>query len=687
MAVYSFDGAFRNLNDAIGGIGEGWEKRKKLEQAATFGKQAATGDYNALAQGLFASGDIGNGLKALEVGHTRALQADAMRQAGQPLDLNSIGSGSGATLGSIGAAAQPQAGGQTLANLGNPNQIETRFMSGIREAGLTNPYGLATVAAYGKRESGWSPQNANRSWSDPSQSGQAGTSGGLFAWRNERLRNLYGFAQQRGENVGSITPETQAAFLASEDPTLIPRLNNANSVAEANQIMANAWRFAGYQGNSPEYNARLQTAMAYLPRYQGDGNTIQRATGQPQPTMVAQAQTGATTPDMARAGIARVDMLLNDQGRELTPQQRQSLEDRRQKYVQIAEADVPVQGAQPAQGFTPPGQQQRQWGIPPERARAAIVELTRRMGHPGNTEGQRAMYKAQIDQLTPYADPMRSLDRRSKELSIQEAERKAARGDTTGDITEYEYAQRQGYTGTFPEFVASKRSTTIQNNIDTKGAGKFAEKANEYQAKRYGEIVSASDEARQLRGDIDIMAGLIASAGSGKGAETRLLLAQHAKAMGLDGVADSLTNGKMGDMEAAMSLVDKLTPRMRVPGSGATSDMEMRTFRNSIPSLSKTPEGNRIIADTFKSLYDYQVGAGDIAGQVLRGEIDQKTADRMLKELPSPFDNFKSYQREAERTKPAKSGATPRAGTAQEYQAIPSGTLYQHPDGSIRRKP
>lgn len=154
-------------------------------------------------------------------------------------------SGGGATLGSLGTGASVTApptptGGASLADLGNPNQIETRFMSGIRKAGLTNPFGLATVAAYGKRESGWSPQNANRSWSDPSQSGQAGTSGGLFAWRNERLRNLYGFAQQRGENIGSITPETQAAFLASEDPTLIPRLNNAKSVAEANRIMADA---------------------------------------------------------------------------------------------------------------------------------------------------------------------------------------------------------------------------------------------------------------------------------------------------------------------------------------------------------------------------------------------------------------------------------------------------------------
>ncbi|CAO4179688.1 Transglycosylase SLT domain-containing protein [Methylorubrum populi] len=183
-----------------------------------------------------------------------------------------------------------------------------------------------------------------------------------------------------------------------------------------------------------------------------------------------------------------------------------------------------------------------------------------------------------------------------------------------------------------------------QVNVDTKGAGKFSEKANELQAKRYAEMVDVADNAVPLRADIDTMAGLAEQISTGKLAGARLGLAQYAQAAGLDSIANSLTNGKMGEMEAFTALADKLTPRMRVPGSGATSDAEGRAFKNSLPSLLKSPGGNTIIADTFRGLADYQAQAGDIAGKALRGEISQAEADQALKALPSPYVRFREYQ-------------------------------------------
>lgn len=80
--------------------------------------------------------------------------------------------------------------------------------------------------------------------------------------------------------------------------------------------------------------------------------------------------------------------------------------------------------------------------------------------------------------------------------------------------------------------------------------------------------------------------------------------------------------------------MDKLTPRMPVPGSGATSDMEMRTFRNALPSLMKQPGGNAIVADTYRGILDYQAQVGDIASKALRGEIGQADADKAIREVP-----------------------------------------------------
>jgi len=207
-------------------------------------------------------------------------------------------------------------------------------------------------------------------------------------------------------------------------------------------------------------------------------------------------------------------------------------------------------------------------------------------------------------------------------------------------------------------------------NVDTKGAGKFTEKANEIQAKRYGDMVEAADNAVPLRADIETMAQIAGQISTGKLADAKLGLAQYAKAAGLESIASSLTGGKMGEMEAFSALADKLTPRMRVPGSGSTSDSDGRAFKNSLPSLLKTPGGNAIIADTFRGLADYQAQAGDIAGKALRGEISQAEADQAIRALPSPYVRFKAYQGGQQGAPDASSSSLPKGA---DRIAIPSG--------------
>jgi hypothetical protein len=223
--------------------------------------------------------------------------------------------------------------------------------------------------------------------------------------------------------------------------------------------------------------------------------------------------------------------------------------------------------------------------------------------------------------------------------------------DRTGDMREYDvYVAQEKAAGRTPvDFTpwmrGNKASGASSISIDTKGGTKFAEKANEYQAKRYYDMATAADEAVVLRSDVETLSSLLEGIKTGRGTEARLGLAQMAKGVGLDGIADKLTGGKMDEMEAALSIMDKLTPRMRVPGSGATSDMEMRTFRNALPSLLKQPGGNGIVTDTYRGMLDYQAAAGDFARQAMRGEITQAEADKQIKNLPSPFQRFRDYQK------------------------------------------
>lgn len=151
----------------------------------------------------------------------------------------------------------------------NSNAIAGRFLKTIRDGGVTNPFALAAIAATGKRESGFDPKNAVRTWSDPSQSGQAGTAGGIMSWRNERLQALQQFAQQNGDDPRAPSPETQAKYLLAEDPTLIQKLQNAGSAEEAQQLMNNAWRYAGYNQQGGETAERMALAGQYAQQFGG----------------------------------------------------------------------------------------------------------------------------------------------------------------------------------------------------------------------------------------------------------------------------------------------------------------------------------------------------------------------------------------------------------------------------------
>ncbi len=136
------------------------------------------------------------------------------------------------------------------------NPVLNGFMSTVQRGGVTNPYALAAIQATGQHESGFDPGNAGRTWNDPSESGRPGTAGGIMSWNNDRLAALQRFTG------GDMSPEAQAAYFLQEDPQLIARLNNAGSVEEAQALMNNAWRFAGYDRPGGEAENRLNTARS-----------------------------------------------------------------------------------------------------------------------------------------------------------------------------------------------------------------------------------------------------------------------------------------------------------------------------------------------------------------------------------------------------------------------------------------
>lgn len=197
--------------------------------------------------------------------------------------LDGLGGGGGASSGLAQSilSGQPYSGGSTAGQTAatgpapdmSNNDVYSGFMDTVKAGGLTNPYGLAAVAATGKAESGFSPGNVNRTWSDPSESGKPGTAGGIMSWRGPRYERLAA--------TGDLSPQGQARFFLQEDPNLVNALNNAQSVEEAQSLMNRAWAFKGYNRPGGEAARRLQTASAFLPTFQNGGGNQEVASLDP----------------------------------------------------------------------------------------------------------------------------------------------------------------------------------------------------------------------------------------------------------------------------------------------------------------------------------------------------------------------------------------------------------------------
>lgn len=175
--------------------------------------------------------------------------------------------------------------------------VENTVMQTFYAGGIKNPFALAVLASTAKHESGFSPANLARTWSDPSQSGHAGTSGGLFSFRNERLTALQDFAKANGEE-GNGSPATQAKYFMHESPDVITALDGAKSIEEAQAIMNKNIAFAGYDQAGGEAGRRLQTSRVFLPQMEamvGQPPTAVDASVTP-PAADAAATVAPTTP-------------------------------------------------------------------------------------------------------------------------------------------------------------------------------------------------------------------------------------------------------------------------------------------------------------------------------------------------------------------------------------------------------
>lgn len=275
----------------------------------------------------------------------------------------------------------------------------------------------------------------------------------------------------------------------------------------------------------------------------------------------------------------------------------------------MAQAQIPAQ-PQPAQ---PP----QTAGAPPQRSPVQIppqmVGQIRAMLGSRDPAIQQQGYQLYLQ----YAKP------REEVRPLTSPQERAKYGIQPGDTNPYQIDATGKVTAVNPQPFAV--------NVNQQQESEFKRKAGSLSAERFNKIVEGGQEAAGIVADLSSLREIGSRITTGKSAEMQAAIGPWAEFFGVK--VDGLS-----DLQAYEAIISKMAPRMRPPGSGATSDFEMRQFLRGLPQLGNTPEGNTIIANTFEALQRHRIAASEIASRALQGEITQSQAEKQLRELPDPME-------------------------------------------------
>jgi len=257
---------------------------------------------------------------------------------------------------------------------------------------------------------------------------------------------------------------------------------------------------------------------------------------------------------------------------------------------------------------------------------------------PTPTDPQMAAAKARLVQMLQSDNPqMRKLGQNMAQTMLTS---QLAGDKPTDEMREYKLYQQQGGKGTFFDFKSGLKkagAVNVTTNIE-KPELAFDTEAGKLQAKRFDELASDGQTAKQMVSDIATLTDLGKNIGTGKSAEFKAMIGPYAESLGIK-------IDKLDDIQAYEAVVNRIAPNLRVKGSGAQSDLELKNFLKSLPSLGNTPEGNNIASSVLTGLQENKIRAAEIASKAMTKEISRSDAEKQLRELPDPMTGYREYMK------------------------------------------
>lgn len=284
---------------------------------------------------------------------------------------------------------------------------------------------------------------------------------------------------------------------------------------------------------------------------------------------------------------------------------------------------------------------------PPEQARAAveneIVRLARLRGAAPD-----AASRAEVDAMI-----------QAQKYKLAEIDRHAQEGRSQVRLLSKSEYPQYGVPVDYPGPVQVRGNGELIYPGGMAPPDAFQQEAKKKLAETYQTYADAGQSAQETQGLLDTAEELSRGVDTGVPAVIQKRLNQY-----------GINIGKDADKVAAINAIySRVTPTMKIPGAGATSDFDARMFESALPSLRNTPEGNAIIFETARSVNAYKMERAQIASAAMAGEIPLAEAQRRISELGDPFSRFKQYRAEHQETKaPAEERpAMPEHGATIEH--------------------
>jgi hypothetical protein len=218
----------------------------------------------------------------------------------------------------------------------------------------------------------------------------------------------------------------------------------------------------------------------------------------------------------------------------------------------------------------------------------------------------------------------------------------------------YEFAKSQGFQGSFIDFINSKKSPVV--SINDQRESEFQKQATASAFKIINETTKDVNDFADIEGRLGILQKQLEGGNLETGIFEELKIPFKRLAAGLN-ILPQEDLDKLDAQELFQRTVNFIVPRLRVSGSGSTSDTEVQLFRESAPALGLTQGGNLLIVGGMsaiakhnrkrlklmnKYIADEKLGNGDLIGF---GEY----ADQILGPVFKSYDSNESFDQQVKK--------------------------------------